>query len=225
MFKPLMPSVVLLLVVAAHSQTVTSLDPPDPTRSGLVLVRGTGLGTGIGQTLSVGGQPVHIARWSPTLIELFVPEEAGIGTQPLTLDGAQVASLNVQARSPLPGRLTWRLKVPDQYIITRPAVGPDGTIYAVGNYGHLYAVAPDGGLKWVRSAGDGTVDVDVQGRIYCAGGGGIQAYSPEGDRLWTFALNTPLLAGPNGAFDSRPEQQAQTSVSRSNSGISPRAPT
>jgi hypothetical protein len=196
-------SVVSLAAISAFSQTVTNLDPPNPTRSGLVLVHGIGLGTGAGQTLTVGGRPVHIARWTPTFIELFVAEETPLGNQALTLNGAQIATVDVRERSPLPGRFQWRLKVPDQYIITRPAVGPDGTIYAVGNYGHLYAVTPDGALKWVRTAGDGTVDVDSQGRVFCAGGGGIQAYSPDGDRLWTFQIDTPLLAGPNVGPDGR----------------------
>jgi outer membrane protein assembly factor BamB len=162
-----------------------------------VVIRGTGFGTG-GTTLTIAGHDVHVARWSPTVLEIFVPEETPLGNHTLMMGTTDFTELLVRPRSPLSGRFTWRLKVPDQYITTRPAVGPDGTVYAVGNYGHLYAVTPDGALKWVRPAsGNGTVDVDNLGRIYCAGGGGVQAYSPEGERVWTFSLNTPLMAGPN----------------------------
>jgi len=42
-----------------------------------------------------------------------------------------------------------------------PVIGPDGTIYTVDVFGHLYALSPDGGLKWVVRSGAKGVAVDA----------------------------------------------------------------
>jgi outer membrane protein assembly factor BamB len=52
------------------------------------------------------------------------------------------------------GRVNWRFRQNGPYSLVRPAIGPDGTIYSVDAFDHLYALTPDGGLKWlVRAAG------------------------------------------------------------------------
>ena len=43
------------------------------------------------------------------------------------------ARMTVLAREIVGGRVKWRLKLADQYVPARPVVGPDGTIYAIGN--------------------------------------------------------------------------------------------
>ena len=51
----------------------------------------------------------------------------------------------------------------------RPAIASDGTVYSVDAFFHLYAIAPDGGLKWlVRGAGNKGVAVGQDGSIYVA---------------------------------------------------------
>lgn len=195
-----------LLAVAfaaqAGSQTITTVTPANPTKSGLVRITGTGFGNGTNSGVLIFGRFAPIARWTDTLIECYVPEATpaiSVKAAVLVPTGRKAAfALQVRDRQVGAGRLKWRFEAADQYIIAPPAIGPDGTIYALGNFGHLYAIDPSGAIKWVWSGGvDGMVDVGPDGRIYCGGGGGVQAFSPEGIRLWTHPLNSAKLAGPN----------------------------
>ena len=195
------------------AQSVTDVVPRDPTRSGLVRIYGSNLGSPttsrVFLTQLSGSRSssrvtisVHIASWRTDLIEFYVPESVQPQTTGLFLGtpggNIPLGTLQIRSRDPGTGRFMWRFQAADQYIITRPAIGPDGTVYALGNFGHLYALAPDGGLKWLWSNGvDGTVDVGANGTIYCAGGGGVQAFSPDGTRLWQYTLNSAILAGPS----------------------------
>ena len=109
--------------------------------------------------------------------------------------------MTVLPREVLSGRFKWRLKLPDQYVPTRPIVGPDGAVYAMGNFGHIYAVNSDGSIRWVVSPAGGVsgcLGMLPNGNLVVGGGGGVQALSfVDGSTLWTFPLQTPLLAGPS----------------------------
>jgi hypothetical protein len=73
------------------------------------------------------------------------------------------------------------------YSMVRPAFGPDGTIYVVDVFQHLYALAPDGGLKWVANeAGEKGVAAGADGTIYVASENHIKAFNPDGSLKWTF---------------------------------------
>jgi hypothetical protein len=76
------------------------------------------------------------------------------------------------------------------YAQVRPAIGPDGTVYAIDVFSHLYAVAPDGGLKWLaRGAGDKGVAVGADGAVYVGSEDAIRAFNPDGSAKWTFVQN------------------------------------
>ena len=51
-----------------------------------------------------------------------------------------------------------------------PAIGSDGTIYVGSDYDDLYAINPDGSIKWEFNAGRGRVDssptIGSDGTIY-----------------------------------------------------------
>lgn len=179
-------------------------EPTSPTRSGLLRIRGGGFGTG-GQ-VRLGTQAFPVARWSNDLIECYVPAGAPLGSQVVQVlpksgaaSGRVFAAVNILPQEPASGRLSWRVKLADQYVVSRPAIGPDGTIYALGNFGNVYAVTPSGGIKWVVNANAaGTIDVMPDGNVVVGGGGGVQALSAAtGSRLWVYAINTPLLCGPS----------------------------
>lgn len=188
-----------------HAQSFT-VDPPAQNRSGLLRLRGSGFGTGSSGTVQVGSLSAPVARWQDDLIECYVPEGTPLGVTVVSVatspqSALLSSSLNVLPHEVVPGRFKWRLKLPDQYVPARPIVGPDGTVYAMGNFGHIYAVNRDGTLRWVVSpAGgvSGALGMMKNGNLVVGGGGGVQALSPvDGSTVWTFPIQTPLVAGPS----------------------------
>ena len=176
-------------------------------RSGFLEIFGTNFG-GSGQVL-IGGIPAPVSFWSSTRVIAYVPESA-----PLTTLEVQVVNevgpsntklLNVTERPPASGRVNWRFQMDAPYSMVRPAIGPDGTIYVVDVFAHLYALAPDGGLKWVvMAAGDKGVAVGLDGTIYVASETDIKAFNPDGSLKWTFVQNPRaficlgVAVGPDG---------------------------
>ncbi len=176
-------------------------------RSGFLEIFGSNFG-GKGEVV-IGGLPAPVSYWSGTHIIAYVPE-----TAPLTTVGVQVVNavgasntldLNVTQRPPASGRVNWRFRMDAPYSMVRPAIGPDGTIYVVDVFQHLYALAPDGGLKWAAiDAGDKGVAVGADGSIYVASENHIKAFNPDGSLKWTFVQNPRaficlgVAVGPDG---------------------------
>lgn len=94
-----------------------------------------------------------------------------------------------------------------------PSVGPDGSIY-VGGFSGLYALNPDGSLKWFYPTGQilSSPAINSEGIIFVgtelgfAEKGELYALTPEGDVLWVFAdedkypiLTSPTI-GPDGTI-------------------------
>src|SRR6185503_16693097 len=136
--------------VSAATVQIDSLSAATLARSGRLLIFGTGFGSD-GQVL-IDGQPSPIADWADSLIVAYVPETArlaGVTVQVLTPGGnSNTVSLTVTTRQSN-GRVKWRFQHSDMYTVVRPAVGPDGTVYIVDVGYHLYALSPDGALKWI----------------------------------------------------------------------------
>jgi len=179
--------------------SVASLD-----RSGRLRIFGANFGgTQESSNVFIGGLRAFVSYWSDTAITAYVPEAAALGTnsvQVVTGVGASnTASLNVTARQ-ANGHMRWRFQMDAMYAIPRPVVGPDGTIYAVDVYNQLYALSPDGGLRWlVNGAGEKGVDVGADGTIYTGTEDNISAYYPNGTLKWRFVQNprANILLGPN----------------------------
>lgn len=95
------------------------------------------------------------------------------------------------------GNLKWKSAVGDSIRFSSPVIGPDGTIYMVSNeFGELYAIKPDGNVKWFLAFRDTPNDspaVGGDGTIFLAAGP-VYAYTPEGDTLWTSSAGR--LDGP-----------------------------
>ena len=172
--------------------TIDKLSSSTLPRSGLLEIFGSNFG-GSGQVL-IGGLAAPVSYWSSTHVIAFVPEPAPLMTVAVQVVNAVGPSntlpLNVTER-PLPsGRLNWRFRMDGPYSMVRPAVGPDGTIYAVDAFEHLYALAQDGGLKWVvNDAGDKGVTAGPDGTVYVASENHIKAFNPDGTSKWTFVQN------------------------------------
>jgi outer membrane protein assembly factor BamB len=86
-------------------------------------------------------------------------------------------------------RVRWRFTMEGQYSFVRPAIGPKGTIYAIDNEGHLYALTPNGKLLWrFDGAGNKGVAVSQDNTIYTASESDIKAIRADGKLRWQFNL-------------------------------------
>ena len=181
--------------------TISSLSAASVPRSGYLEIFGSNFG-GSG-SVKVGGAEAPIADWSSTRIVTYVPELAPTGSatvQVVTTGGSSNDfPLNIATRV-ADGRVNWRLRLAGSYSIVRPARGPDGTLYVIDVNFHLYAVAPDGGLKWVaRGAGNKGLAVGTDGTIYTGSESDVTAFNPDGSVKWVFVQEPRafILIGPS----------------------------
>ena len=194
--------------LASAQPTITALSNTTADRSSRLLIQGSGFGAVQGGGhVDIGGIVAPLTRWSDTLIAAYVPEKASIGAVNVqvfdsTGSASTAVPLNVTLRSGQSGRIRWRFQADADYIMSRPAVAPDGTVYSLDAYGHLYAVDPNGGLKWifnVPGSGFGNVSLGSDGTIYTGNTTLILALAPNGTVKWQFDENPGAnkLFGPN----------------------------
>jgi outer membrane protein assembly factor BamB len=109
------------------------------------------------------------------------------------------------------GQVMWSVDLGATRIMASPTVGPDGTVYVATAAGQLFAVGPDGKVRWSAQTGPAVksaVGVGADGTLYQPSGDGkLYAISPQGQVKWTFDFGehlgpTPLLTssqqGPGG---------------------------
>ena len=186
---------------------ITSLSENTLPRSGFLQIFGNNFG-GDG-TVLIGGISAPVADWTSTRIVAYVPENAPLTTlnvQVMTGPGASnTVPLTVTARPAPANHVNWRFRMNGPYSFVRPAIGSDGTVYSIDKFSHLYALTPDGGLKWLaRGAGDKGVAVGPDDTIYVASESFIKAYNPDGSPKWTFVqeprafICVGVSVGPDG---------------------------
>ncbi|SHH42922.1 Outer membrane protein assembly factor BamB, contains PQQ-like beta-propeller repeat [Marisediminitalea aggregata] len=103
------------------------------------------------------------------------------------------------------GTLHWSLDLTETpstrsssyWIWSSPALGVDGTIYVASKYGELYAVNPDGSIKWVfntESAIHASPVVDSDGTVYLGAINGVfYAVNPDGSLKWSFTTENAII--------------------------------
>lgn len=171
---------------------ITGLSETTLPRSGFLEIFGNNFG-GNGSVL-IGGISAPVSYWTSTRVIAYVPENAPLGSLPVQVvssaGGSNTVALNVTTRPSGADHVNWRFRMDGPYSEVRPAIAPDGTVYCVDVFDHLYAIAPDGGLKWlVRGAGSKGVAVGFDGSIYVASESYINAYNPDGSVKWRFVQN------------------------------------
>ena len=187
--------------------SITALSATTLERSGYLEITGTNFGSD-GNVL-IDGVSAPVADWQSTKIVAYVPESTRLATVPVqvvNISGlpSNTVNLTVTARQAAE-RVNWRFRQNGPYSLVRPALGPDGTIYSVDAFFHLYALTADGGLKWLlRGAGNKGVAVGADGTIYVGSESDIKAYNPDGTLKWDFVQNprafilVGLSVGPDG---------------------------
>jgi hypothetical protein len=201
------PSLVWPADSVASAGVITSLSENTLPRSGFLEILGSNFG-GDG-TVIIGGINAPVATWTNTRIIAYVPEGAPLATLPVqVVNGAgasNTTSLTVTTEQVTDDHVNWRFQMNGPYSFVRPAIASDGTVYSIDGRDHLYALTPDGGLKWlVSGAGDKGVAVGPDGTIYVASEDFINAFNPDGSAKWHF-VQTPraficlgVSVGPDG---------------------------
>jgi len=186
---------------------IDSLSDATLPRSGYLEIFGTNFG-GSG-SVTIDGASAPVASWASGRVVAYVPETASLGAVSVQVTNgsgqtSNSVSLGVTARQP-DGRRKWRFRMDGPYSQVRPVLGPDGTVYAVDVFDHLYALTPDGGLKWlVRGAGGKGVAVDANGDVYTGSESAIRAFHDDGSEKWTFhqtpaaLIMVGIAIGPDG---------------------------
>ena len=186
---------------------IDSLSADTLPRSGYLEILGSNFGGG-GQ-VRIDGLAAPVADWTGNRIVAYVPEAAGLSSVPVQVTNASGQASNslsvIVTNRVADGRVRWRFRMNGPYSEVRPVIGGDGTIYAIDAFQHLYAVTPDGALKWlVRGAGDKGVAVGTDGSVYVGSEGAIRAFNSDGSDKWTF-LEDPyafilvgVSVGPDG---------------------------
>ncbi|GIK16759.1 MAG: hypothetical protein BroJett003_17230 [Planctomycetota bacterium] len=199
-------------VGAASAQPVIhAINRDTLPRSGRLAITGSGFGSrGDASRVEVDGATAWFTTWTSTRIVAYVPETSDLGPADVKVivngQESNAASLTVTARQS-DGRVKWTFEADTDNLWFRPALAPDGTLYLHSSQGFIYALAPDGALKWTQkvnwfpyappAAGpDGTVYV---GSIWST-----FAISAQGQILWQFddpeaqAVQIVPTPGPDG---------------------------
>jgi len=123
-----------------------------------------------------------------------VPLVACLIVSMAALEGASAGSVGREQAS-----FSWRFATGGQ-IRSRPAVAPDGTIYAISEDGYLYALSPGGELAWKCDLGwlpwdclavgaDGMIYVGLKNRD-------LVAVSPQGAVVWRTRFDGLFVGDP-----------------------------
>jgi hypothetical protein len=193
--------------VLVSAPTISQISKDNLPQAGRLKITGTNFGNTQGaSTVRINGATVPVSSWSETSITAYVSDSSSIGAgsiEVVTAGGTSNSKpFTVRARPSANGRVQWRFQADDSYIQGRPAVGTDGTIYAAGVGGHLYALTPNGGLKWIFRGSFPvvqSVSVGADNTAYFAGGNVVYAVNPDGTLKWQIANPSggSIAAGPN----------------------------
>ena len=187
--------------------TITGLSATTLAQAGRLKISGNSFGAEQGSGIvTIGGATAPVSKWTNTSITAYVPDSSPLGSEPVqvvTSGGtSNTLPLIVTARSAA-GRIQWRFQADGLYIQGRAGIGPDGTIYALDVGGHLYALTPSGGVKWIFNTGPvaiQSVEVGPDGTIYFGSSvNKIYAVNPDGTLKWTITdpSGAQVGAGPD----------------------------
>jgi PQQ-like domain/PASTA domain len=99
------------------------------------------------------------------------------------------------------GVVKWRFQVSGQYVLYRPAVGPDGGVVVASSTGDVYSLTAAGAVRWVVPSvgGSGGPSIGADGTVYVASMSTVTAIAADGLIKWTFtepSVGQGVIAGP-----------------------------
>ncbi len=108
------------------------------------------------------------------------------------------------APGPATNSTDWMLG-PTASIQTSPVIGSDGTIYVVDSNFHMFAINPDGSIKWEKTFNEGLFSpaIGPDGTVYVPGTRHLFAFYPDGNSPWTVPYN--LSTSRNSALAISPQ--------------------
>ncbi|MEK9137573.1 MAG: PQQ-binding-like beta-propeller repeat protein, partial [Bacteroidota bacterium] len=90
------------------------------------------------------------------------------------------------------GRVKWAFEADVNNLWFRPALAPDGTVYVHGSEGFVFALTPDGGLKWIHKVNWYPYvppQAGSEGEVYVGSIQRVTAINPDGTERWRFTDN------------------------------------
>ncbi|MCP4980954.1 MAG: PQQ-binding-like beta-propeller repeat protein, partial [Gammaproteobacteria bacterium] len=159
-------------------------------------------------------KPDGSQKWVPYYLGAvgqYVTNRADSSSPAVAEDGT-VYALNAQTELVAidsEGIVKWGYPLGSAYANNSPVIAKDGTIYIIGRYygsvGAIYALNPDGTLKWLRQtpdsinaapalAGDGTIYVGSDDNH-------LYAYDPDGNIKWSFDTGSDVDSSPAVGID------------------------
>jgi outer membrane protein assembly factor BamB len=197
-------------VSAAQPPQISSVSPSSgPTGGGTsVTIAGSRFQPGV--AVVVGGTAAQVVSVTTSSIAIATPAHAAgpadvVVTNPDGLMARLAGGYTYVGQSGGGGELLWQVVMDGSYSMVRPALGPDGTVYAIDVSGTLHAVSPSGTLLWkVVGAGGKGLAVGPDGTVYVGSESFVRAYRPDGTRKWVFQqtpfayLFVGLGVGPDG---------------------------
>ena len=103
-----------------------------------------------------------------------------------------------QYGDPAPGGPAWKNVIGGG--LSSPVIAPDGTIYMCGGSGYLYALNPNGSVKWTRYIGGTTRSTPAiadDGTVYIGGADKkVYAVNPNNSIKWTYLTGSDISSSP-----------------------------
>src|SRR5262245_39504886 len=151
----------------------------------------------LGQTTE--GRPAVRKPTCPFLAALAFAAATALLLIPGTVAAVRADTSPVSGASP--GVVKWRFQVSGQYVLNRPAVGPDGGVVVASSTGDVYSLTAQGVLRWIVGSvgGEGGPSIGPDGTTYVASGNRITAIAPTGSIRWTYtepSAGQGVIAGP-----------------------------
>jgi outer membrane protein assembly factor BamB len=148
------------------------------------------------------------SRWCADTVEIWTTSVGGkITGSPVVSPGGVIyigSNGGLSAVRTSDGEILWKFPTPGTVDQT-PALAADGTIYFGAKSSQMktiYAVRPDGTLKWqygpVQLSADrgGFPILGADGILYVGLGNGVSAFSPDGVLLWSYPTGDAVLSFP-----------------------------